>query len=57
MVKYFKEGKHGMLVPSPMHFTCIFEQMFGASHWVATNKTEVALVFQELTNGEDRDAM
>ena len=46
-----------MLVPSPMHFTSIFEQMFGASHWVTTNKTVVALVFQELTNGEDRDAV
>ena len=43
-----------MLAPSPMHFTSIFEHMFGASHWVIT---DVALVFQELINGEDRDAM
>ena len=46
-----------MLVQSPMHFTSIFEQMFGASHWETTNKTDVALIFQELTDDEDRDAM
>lgn len=46
--------KHRMPAPSPTHVTNIFEQMFGASHRVTTNQTDMALVFQELTNGEDR---
>ena len=46
-----------MLVQSPMHFTSIFEQMFGASHWETPHKTAVALIYQELTEDEDRDAL